>query len=237
MKKIYRLLIGVLILLVVTTGQAINIRAEENISANISSDNRPNYSIHVNRTLNCVTIYKIDDKTGQEVPFKAMVCSCGRKGHATPVGTFKIYDSYDWRLMVDHTWAQYAVRFNGMILFHSVPYLKKDPGTLEYDQFNLLGENASLGCVRLCVADAKWIYDNCKMGTKVVVYADEEDPGPLGKPTPMKIDEDSINRGWDPTDIKDENPWIESKESIIKKSSSETKPKYNKSKYKRRNKK
>ena len=55
------------------------------------------------------------------------------------------------------------------------------------EQFNLLGEAASLGCVRLTCADAKWIYENCKAGTEVVVYDDKENPGPLGKPAEVKL--------------------------------------------------
>jgi lipoprotein-anchoring transpeptidase ErfK/SrfK len=33
-----------------------------------------------------------------------------------------------------------------------------------------LGINASHGCVRLSLSDAKWIYDNIPSGTTVVVY-------------------------------------------------------------------
>ena len=92
-------------------------------------------------------------------------------------------------------------------MFHSVPYYSKDAGNLEWEQYNLLGQSASMGCVRLCVEDAKWIYDNCKRGTKVVVYVDEENPGPLGKPNFVPISGTSPYRGWDPTDPKPNNPW------------------------------
>ena len=60
--------------------------------------------------------------------------------------------------------------------------------------------------MRLNVADAKWIYDNCKSGTLVNIY-DSNNPGPLGKPTPVKIDVNSKYRGWDPTDPNENNPW------------------------------
>ena len=33
-----------------------------------------------------------------------------------------------------------------------------------------LGINASHGCVRLALSNAKWIYDNIPRGTKVVIY-------------------------------------------------------------------
>lgn len=164
------------------------------------------YALYVNTAQNVVTVMTID-ALGVETPYKAMLCSTARSGHVTPLGTYATNGYYDWCYMVDGTWGRYSVRFNGPILFHSVPYLAKSVDTLEWDQFNKLGEAASLGCVRLSVADAKWIYDNCKYGTKVVVYSDPTSPGPLGKPTGVKIDANSPNRGWDPTDPSPSNPW------------------------------
>lgn len=164
------------------------------------------YAIYVNTALNCVTVMSVD-AYGNETPYKAMVCSAGREGHLTPLGTFSTYGYYDWCYMVDGTYGRYSVRFNGGILFHSVPYLTKSVDSLEWDQYNLLGQNASLGCIRLSVADCKWIYDNCPYGTKVVVYYDATNPGPLGKPEAIKIDPNSPNRGWDPTDPSPSNPW------------------------------
>ena len=60
----------------------------------------------------------------------------------------------------------------------------------------------------MSVEDAKWIYDNCKPGTTVVVYSDSETAGLLEKPTAIKIAEDSPYKGWDPTDIDINNPWL-----------------------------
>lgn len=170
-------------------------------------DDRPDYTVYVNRALNCVTV-KQQEEDGTLTPVKAMICSCGREESATPEGTFRTSDYYEWRRMVDDTFGRYAVRFNRKILFHSVPYIEASPDTLKWEEFNRLGENASLGCVRLAAEDAKWIYDNCKPGTQVVVYSDEEEAGELGKPTVEKIDAHSPYRLWDPTDDSDENPWF-----------------------------
>lgn len=170
-------------------------------------DTRPDYTVYVNRVLNCITIVQ-PQEDGTVIPVKAMVCSCGREGHETPEGVFLTSDYYEWRRMVDDTYGRYAVRFNGKILFHSVPYTETSPDTLEWEEYNALGENASLGCVRLSVEDAKWIYDNCKPGTTVVVYSDSETAGLLEKPTAIKIAEDSPYKGWDPTDIDINNPWL-----------------------------
>lgn len=91
-------------------------------------------------------------------------------------------------------------------MFHSVPYEKKDKSTLEWWEYDKLGTKASLGCVRLKVEDAKWIYDNCIPGTKIEFYSDAN-PGPLGKPTAKKITSHTEVRNWDPTDPDANNPW------------------------------
>lgn len=172
-----------------------------------AKESKPAYVIMVNRAANCVTVYEKDAGDGELVPVKAFVCSCGREGHETPLGTFKTSNYYQWRLMVDGSYGHYAVRFNKGIMFHSIPYYTKNAGNMEWEQFNLLGEAASLGCVRLTCADAKWIYDNCGEGTEVVVYDDAENPGPLGKPSEIKLAEENPMRKWDPTDTSSKNPW------------------------------
>lgn len=191
-------------------GAAGRVRAAEPSDAqseNVVVDTRPDYVIYVNRALNCITI-KQQNEDGTLTPVKSMICSCGREGKNTPEGTFRTSDYYEWRKMVDGTYGRYAVRFNKKILFHSVPYIKASPDTLEWEEYNKLGENASLGCVRLSVEDAKWIYDNCKRGTTVIVYSDSENAGELGKPEAIKIEENSPCRTWDPTDTHVNNPWL-----------------------------
>lgn len=167
------------------------------------------YSIKVNKKTNTVTVY-IKEDNGKLKPYKAMVCSIGREGHETPEGKgYKTSDYYDWRLMVDNTYGRYAVRFNGSIMFHSVPYYKSKKDSLEWQDYNKLGSPASLGCIRLAVADAKWIFDNCRRGTEVEVYSGPASTDPLGTPDPIKLDTKSKYRDWDPTDLTPENPWLE----------------------------
>ena len=163
------------------------------------------YYIKVNRSANCVTVYSKDANGEYTVPVKAMVCSVGLD-NKTPLGTGAISDKYEWRLLFGDVYGQYAVRFNGHIMFHSVPYTTTSKDALKGGEYNLLGQPASKGCIRLSVADAKWIYDNCCKGTVVEVY-DSEDPGPLGKPSAIQIDPYHFFRGWDPTDPDPSNPW------------------------------
>ena len=165
------------------------------------------YYIRVNRKQNCVTIYTQDERGEYTVPYKAMICSTGLY-NATPRGTYHISTKYLWRDLYGGVYGQYATRIHGGILFHSVPYYKKSKSSLCTDKYNKLGQQASMGCVRLTVEDAKWIAENCPAGTTVEIY-DDEDPGPLGKPEAVKIDTDSPIKGWDPTDPDIENPWNE----------------------------
>lgn len=179
------------------------------------------YYIKVNRVANCITVYGKDEAGNYTVPVKAITCSVAKDVVGTPLGTYSVSYKHPWLLMVDKSFGQYAMRFYGAYWFHSVTYYTKDKGDLEWEQFNKLGEPASLGCVRINVADAIWLTDNCPVGTKVEIYDDADNPGPLGKPDTIKIPADSPYRGWDPTDPDPDNPWhgfsprIEVKETTI----------------------
>ncbi len=171
------------------------------------------YYIMVNRLANCVTIYKQDENGAYTVPVKAMICSVGKNINNTPTGVFKTSDKYTWRYLFGDQYGQYATRITGHILFHSVPYTNQSKNTLRTDYYNNLGVGDSMGCIRLTCADAKWIYDNCAKGTTVEIY-DSSNPGPLGKPTAMKIDANSPYAKWDPTDPDASNPWRTAKPTI-----------------------
>ena len=163
------------------------------------------YLIAINRAADTVTVYQKDENGNYLKPYFPMICSTGED---TPLGEYRTIEQYRWRYLFGDVYGQYAVRIVGHILFHSVPYLSQNAADLEYEEFNKLGTPASMGCIRLQVADVKWIYDNCPIGTPVVLYDDAENPGPFGKPDFTHIDlEDETMRGWDPTDPDPNNPW------------------------------
>jgi len=163
------------------------------------------YSIDINLTQNQVMIYEKDENGNYTKPYKTFVCSVGE---TTPEGEFYTTDKYIWRFLFGDVYGQYATRITGHILFHSVPYYKQDKSTLEYEEYNKLGTTASMGCIRLTVEDAKWIYDNCPSGTRVRMFRSDEKM-PLEKPVAQKLDlSDTVMRNWDPTDPDARNPWI-----------------------------
>ena len=148
-----------------------------NILTNINEAKAEEYLIKINKNTNVVTVY--DKATGK--PEKAFVCSVG---NGTPIGTFKTSDKYRWHLLVGPSYGQYCTRITGKILFHSVWYYRnKDFASQSYREYKKLGTTASHGCIRLTVADAKWIYDNCDKGTTVVIFKGTAKDDPLGKPT------------------------------------------------------
>lgn len=168
------------------------------------------YSIKVNRQMNCVTVYTYDSKGKYTIPIRAMVCSCGLNG-GTILGDFKIYFQKEWNALLNDVYGHYVSGISGNYLFHSVPYYSTDENKLETEEYNKLGSDGSLGCVRLAVADSKWIYENCPVGTPVTIY-DNSNPGPLGKPELMHIAD--LNNGWDPTDDDKNNPYLIQKPQI-----------------------
>lgn len=141
------------------------------------SDKR--YYIKVNYGANVVTIYTKDESGEYTIPVKAMVCSTGS---ATPrSGTYGIKGRWRWLGLFGGVYGQYSTQIVGNILFHSVPYLEKNnPGSLEYWEYDKLGTSASMGCIRLTVRDARWIFNNVSSGTIVEFYS-SSNPGPLRK--------------------------------------------------------
>ena len=163
------------------------------------------YLICINSVNNCITVYCADENGQYTRPYLSMVCSAGKR---TPMGIYQTKEHYRWHVLMGPCYGQYCTRIVNGILFHSVPYNTLHKYDLRYRSYNRLGTWASHGCIRLAANDAKWIFDNCKTGTTVVIYNYENDPGPLGKPEAIKLDaNETWLRGWDPTDPDKYNPW------------------------------
>lgn len=163
------------------------------------------YYIRVNRETNCVTIYQLNESTLQYTAIKPMICSVGREDN-TPCGSFTLQERYEWRALFGNVYGQYAVRIVNSILFHSVPYYEERQDTLKTEEFDKLGTSASDGCIRLQVADAKWIYDHCAEGTVVTIFDGTTEDDPFPRPeAPLLSDTDYPQ--WDPSDPIAANPW------------------------------
>lgn len=152
------------------------------------------YFIQVYKPSNYLIIFAKDPATGAfNTPVQAMRVSCGTP---TPTGTYYTPARYRWLKMVGDTWAQWCTQIQGDYLFHSVPNWTKNNKDLEVYEYNQLGNTRSLGCIRLNCEDAKWIYDNCQLGTQVNISSTLTS-GPLAKPAGLQI---PSWHTWDPTD-------------------------------------
>ena len=151
---------------------------------------------------------------------RVMICSCADEVHQTPMGSHYIYSKYAYKAMTVMdgimVYAQYACRFRGHYLFHTVPiggeyrkFQKYGKKQMLIEEYEKLGSPASHGCVRLLVGDAYWIYKTCPRGTTVNVTTDA---GPVAPTAPPLIYEEPYMNadhtlGWDPTDPDKENPY------------------------------
>jgi len=180
-------------------------------SSNHEDVKNPNYKspyyIIVYTKNNTVRILEKDINGKYSIDAKLFLCSTAIKGKITPAGLYSIEKRYDWRAMFGNVYAQYAVRFYGNYLFHSVPYYTVAHNDLEMEEYEKLGQPASLGCVRLCVRDAKWIYDNCPNNTQVRVISGKNGPDHSETEPIPPLNYDSKYKGWDPTDPHKNNPY------------------------------
>ena len=160
------------------------------------------YTVQVDRVNGVMTVYADSAKT---IPVKTIRVSVGLPGTPTPKGTFTLSRSARWQPLMGPSWGQYGTHVDGAgqggIFVHSIACAQANSYNLSAGEYNKLGSPASHGCIRACVADAKWVYDNCNGATISIIdgtyKADEAFKGPLGRRplTPLK---GAAN--YDPTD-------------------------------------
>ena len=155
------------------------------------------YRITVNRVKCQVTVYAANETGNYCIPVKTFTCSVGKAGTPTHAGTYATLKKQNPVELMGPSWGKYGTQINNYgDWFHSVACSNPDPTyALAAGNYNMLGQPASHGCVRLCVRDAKWIYDNCGLYTRVDISDTEYTP--FDKAPPIKI---PASQNWDPTD-------------------------------------
>lgn len=185
----------------------VNKKVVKTQTTSVSSNSK--YYIKVNKKLNVLMVYGLDDNNKYTNLVRTFVVSTG--GDKTPSGVFTTTDRYELLSLVGGVYGHYTIRITGPIWFHSVPYYSKPVDghwdNLEYEEYNKLGTSASLGCIRLAVIDAKWLYENIPWHTQVEIYESDTLPEGVTKPASITIDINSDKKGWDPTDPDSSNPW------------------------------
>ena len=156
------------------------------------------YRITVNRVKCQVTVYAANETGNYCIPVKTFTCSVGKAGTPTHAGTYATLKKQNPVELMGPSWGKYGTQINNYgDWFHSVACSNPDPTyALAAGNYNMLGQPASHGCVRLCVRDAKWIYDNCGLYTRVDISDTEYTP--FDKAPTIKI---PASQNWDPTDV------------------------------------
>lgn len=156
------------------------------------------YRIMVSLADQLVTVLTYDLQGNYTIPVRTFWCSTAREGKVTPIRSYTVGAKYRWITLVGGVQGQYAIRISGPYMIHSLPYLRRDPSTMMYTEYNNLGEPASAGCIRMQAADMKWIFENCAGGTGVEVVREGDWPVVYGGLGLAILPEDML--GWDPTD-------------------------------------
>ncbi|MBR6030237.1 MAG: peptidoglycan-binding protein [Clostridia bacterium] len=129
------------------------------------------FYIVVDVTNQAVTVYGRDANGDYTVVVRQMMCSTGTTANPSPVGDW-VLNGRKARWCKFPKWgdyAQYWTQINSDVAFHSVIYNTVSNMDLSVKSYKRLGSRASHGCIRLQVADAKWIYDNVPAGVTVTI--------------------------------------------------------------------
>ncbi len=129
------------------------------------------YSIDVDCANNIVTVYSTADHS----IVRQMICSTGTATYPSLSGSYAMPEGYkaqersEWYAFEDG-YGKYGSRICGNFLFHSYLFTEMDDDAVNWTSYAALGTNASHGCVRLLIEDAKWIAEHCFAGTVVNLY-------------------------------------------------------------------
>ncbi|MHC1786627.1 MAG: peptidoglycan-binding protein [Christensenellales bacterium] len=133
------------------------------------------YFVEVDVANQLIKVYRRDQDLQFTDLYKVFTASTGTARYPSDVGTWTLTGRRA-RWATFPTWgggyAQYWLRINANIAFHSVLYESTDPNSIKMSSVKALGRPASHGCIRLTVADAKWMYDNIKAGVEVWIHED-----------------------------------------------------------------
>lgn len=144
---------------------------ESYVNSKSSFKSNRTYMIWISRYTQTINVFKKDSSGKWRLTYLAE-CTTGKFRNYTSSGDKKIHKRIKHRVRSKHHY-YYLNCFNGLNSMHGPTYYKSS-GLLKSNPSSHLGNNAmssgTLGCVRTWNTDAKWVWDHCGIGTKVVVY-------------------------------------------------------------------
>ena len=135
------------------------------------------YRVDVDIVNQIVTVY--ENRDGGSIVMQGL-CSSGADD-ATPLGTFTMPESErdgereEWfHFRAFGGYARYATRIHYDVMFHSLLYNRANESAINEQSVKDFGYPVSHGCIRMRTEDAKFIAQNCPVGTKVKIHKDGE---------------------------------------------------------------
>jgi len=121
----------------------------------------------------------IDGKYFSSVPISTGLTNDEQPYNETSSGEY-LLTSWVGGFDSEGMFVEMGMRFNNGDLMHQVPYILLADGTKRFEKYErLLGQKASHGCIRVARiaspegVNIKWLWDNLKKGTKVVIWDDD----------------------------------------------------------------
>lgn len=151
------------------------------------------YAVEVDVNNQLIKVFGRDEQNELNKLEKVFWCSTGTTSYPSKVGVHVLTGRKASSALFPN-WgnatARWWTRITSDIAFHSI--LFNSSGAVSMKSVNRLGKRASHGCIRLSMADAKWVYDHIGKGVEVTIHeeaaADPElkyahKPGPFNKKT------------------------------------------------------
>ena len=163
------------------------------------------YKVRVNKAKNVVIVYEKGDDGKYEKSVRVMNAVVGRdiKNDAS----YNISNRWLWIKNPNGSFSKFVTQVAGNVVFESIGYKRKeDLSSLNYIEFDNLGNSIDGSFIKLQYADAQWIFDNLDYDT-VVEFYESDDLNGLNVPEVKKISLENDKKNWDPTYNGSESPW------------------------------
>ena len=163
------------------------------------------YKVRVNKAKNVVIVYEKGDDGKYEKSVRVMNAVVGRdiKNDAS----YNISNRWLWIKNPNGSFSKFVTQVAGNVVFESIGYKKKeDLSSLNYIEFDNLGNSIDGSFIKLQYADAQWIFDNLDYDT-VVEFYESDDLNGVNVPEVKKISLENDKKNWDPTYNGSESPW------------------------------
>ena len=163
------------------------------------------YKVRVNKVKNVVIVYEKGDNGKYEKSVRVMNAVVGRDIKSNAV--YNIRGRWLWIKNQNGNYSKFVTQVSGNVVFESIAYKKKgDLSSLNYVEFDNLGNSIDGSFIKLQYADAQWIFDNLDYDT-IDEFYESDDLNGLNVPEVKKISLENDKKNWDPTYNGSESPW------------------------------